>query len=104
MLLLDALLRPAPDLRGQHLDEVLGKPQRLADVADRALGAIANHGRAESGVVAAVLVEDPLHDDFAPFMFEIDVDVGRLVALLRDEALEQKVILRPGSIEVIPST
>ena len=68
------------------------RPKRLADVADRALGAIANHGRAEGGVIAAVLVEDPLHDDLAPFMFEIDVDVRRLVALLRDEALEQEVI------------
>ena len=43
-------------------------------------------------MIAAVLVEDPLHDDFAPFMFEIDVDVRRLVALLRDEALEQEVV------------
>jgi hypothetical protein len=43
-------------------------------------------------VIAAVLVENPLHGDFASFMFEIDVDVRRLVAFLRDEALEQKVI------------
>ena len=43
-------------------------------------------------MIAAVLVEDPLHDDLAPFMFEIDVDVRRLVALLRDEALEQQVV------------
>jgi hypothetical protein len=43
-------------------------------------------------VITAVLVEDPLHDDFAPFMFEVDVDVRRLVALLRYEALEQEVV------------
>jgi hypothetical protein len=58
----------------------------------RTFGAIANHGRAEGGVIMAVLVEDPLHDDFAPLMFKIDVDVRRLVALLRVEALEQQVV------------
>ena len=46
VLVLDAFLRPAPDLRGQHLDQVLGQAERLADVADRALGAIADDGRA----------------------------------------------------------
>ena len=92
VLVLDAFLRPAPDLRGQHLDEVLGQAQRLADVADRALGAIADDGRAEGGVIAAVGLEDPLHDDLAPLMLEIDVDVRRLAALLRDEALEQQIV------------
>jgi hypothetical protein len=92
MLVLNAILRPTPDLGRQHLDEVFGEAERLADVPNCALGAIANHGRAESGVIAAVLVEDPLHDDFAPFMFEVDVDVRRLVALLRYEALEQEVV------------
>jgi hypothetical protein len=29
-------------------------------------------------------------------MLEIDVDIGRLVALLGDEALEQQVDLAPG--------
>jgi hypothetical protein len=29
--------RPAPDLRGQHLDEVLGQAERLADVTECAL-------------------------------------------------------------------
>ena len=92
VLVLDAFLRPAPDLRRQHLDEVFGEAERLADVAHRALGAIADDGRAEGGVIAAVGVEDPLHDDLAPFMLEIDVDVRRLAALLRDEALEQEVV------------
>jgi hypothetical protein len=44
VLVLDALLRSTPDLRRQHLDEIFGEAQGLADVADRALGAIANHG------------------------------------------------------------
>ena len=92
VLRLDAFLRPAPDLRRQHLDQVLGQAQRLADIAQRALGAIADHGRAERGVVAAVGLVDPLHDDLAPLVLEVDVDVRRLAALLGDEALEQQVV------------
>ena len=48
VLRLDAFLRPAPDLRRQHLDEVFGQAERLADVAQRALGPVADHGRARA--------------------------------------------------------
>ena len=92
VLVLDAVLRPAPDLRGQHLDKVLGEAQRLADVAQRPVGAIADDGRAQRGVVAAIGLEDPLHDDLASLMLEVDVDVRRLAPLLGDEALEQQVV------------
>ncbi len=92
VLRLDAFLRPAPDLRRQHLDEVLGQAERLADIAQRALGAIADDGRAERCMIPAIGVIDPLHHDLAPLMLEIDVDVGRLAPLLRDEALEQEVV------------
>jgi hypothetical protein len=40
--------------------------------------------------VAAVLSVDVLDHLFAPLMLEVDVDVGRLASLLRDEALEQQ--------------
>ena len=43
-------------------------------------------------MIAAVGVEHPLHDDLAPLVLEIDIDVGRLAALLADEALEQQVV------------
>ena len=89
---LDAFLRPAPDLRGQHFDQILGQAERLADIAQRALGAIADHGRAERGMIAAIGFEHPLHDDFAPLMLEVDVDVRRLAPLLRDETLEQQIV------------
>ena len=97
VLVLDAILRPAPNLQGQHLDEVLGEAKRLANIADRALCAITDHGRAQGRVIAAVLLEDPLHDDLAPLVFKIDVDVGRLAAFLRHEALEQEIV--PGRID-----
>ena len=73
-------------------DQVLGQAERLADVAQRALGAVADHGRAERGMVAAVGLEHPLHDDLAPLVLEIDIDVGRLAPLLGDEALEQQIV------------
>ena len=45
-------------------------------------------------MVAAVGAVDPLDHLLAPLVLEIDVDVGRLVALGRDEALEQQVDAR----------
>ena len=41
--------------------------------------------------VAAVLLVDVLDDLLAPLVLEVDVDVGRLLALGRDEALEQQI-------------
>ena len=86
------VLAPAPDRGGKLLGHVLGQAERLADVAQRPLGAIADHRRAERGVIAAVGLEHPLHDDLAALVLEVDVDVGRLAALLGDEALEQQVV------------
>ena len=42
-------------------------------------------------MLAAVFVEDVLDHLLAPLVLEIDVDVGRLAALRRDEALEEEV-------------
>ena len=39
-------------------------------------------------MVAAIGVVDPLHHDLTALMLEIDVDVGRLLALLADESFE----------------
>ena len=50
-----------------------------------------DHGRGDPGAVAAVFRVDVLDHLLAPLMLEIDVDVGRLAALLGDEALEQQV-------------
>jgi hypothetical protein len=33
-----------------------------------------------------------LHDFFAPLVLEIDIDIGRLFALGRDEALEDQIM------------
>ena len=47
----------------------------------------------EPGAQAAVLIVDILHDLLAPLVLEIDIDVGRLVALGGDEALEEEIVL-----------
>ncbi len=67
------------------------KPHHLADLADRRARAVVDDGRGDPGAVAAVLLVDVLDHLLAPLMLEIDVDVGRLAALLGNEALEQQV-------------
>ncbi len=42
--------------------------------------------------MATVALVDPLDHFLAALVFEIDVDIGRFVALSRDEALEQQVV------------
>src|SRR5690606_28816133 len=84
-------LAPAPDARGERADRVLRQAERLAHLADRAARAVVDHGRGDAGMLAAVLPVDVLDDLLAPLVLEIDVDVGRLVALGRDEALEQEI-------------
>ena len=75
---------------GHRVDQRRVQPQRLADVAHRAARAVAGQRGGERGAVRAVLAVDVLDDLFAPLVLEVDVDVRRLVALLRDEALEQQ--------------
>src|SRR3546814_10221338 len=50
-------------------------------------------GRCDSRAPTAVSVIDMLDHLLAPLMLEIDVDVGRLVALGRHEAREKQLVL-----------
>ena len=84
----------APFPSGQPRRHVLGQAQRLADLADGAAGAVVDDGRAQARAVAAVFGVDVLDHLLAPLVLEIDVDVGRLVAVLADEALEEQVVVR----------
>ena len=74
---------------GEGIEGLQRKAQRLADVADRALRPVADDHAGEGRAVAAVLRVQVLQHLFAPLVLEIDVDVRRFVAFLRDEALEQ---------------
>ncbi len=76
-------------LAGEALDLRLVQAERAADVAQRAARAVADHGGGERGALAAVLAVDVLDDLLAAVVLEVHVDVGRLVAFARDEALDQ---------------
>ncbi len=80
---------PPREHAGEPVDLREIEAQRLADVAHRALRPVGDERRRDRRAVAAVLRVDVLHDFLAPLVLEVDVDVGRLVAFLRDEALEQ---------------
>ena len=88
----------APDGAGERGNGVLAQAQRLADLAHRRAAAIGDHRRGNAGAVAAVAPIDVLDHLLAPLMLEIDVDVGRLLSLRRDEALEQEVDL--GRVDI----
>ncbi len=83
----------APHHAGERGDGILGKPHRLADVAHGRAGAIGDDGGGEPGAVAAVARVDVLDHLLAPLVLEVDVDVGRLLALGRHEAVEQHIDL-----------
>ena len=89
-----ALLAPRPHLRRQRAGDILGQAQRLADIADRAAAAVADHGGAQCRAVATVGVIDPLDHLLAPLVLEIHVDVGRFLAFGADETLEQQAAAR----------
>ena len=83
----------APDRGRERADRVLRQAEGLADLADGGAAAIGDDGGGDAGVVAAVMFVDVLDHLLAPLVLEIDVDVGRLAALRRDEALEQEVAI-----------
>ena len=86
---------------GEQLRETvergLRQTEHLADLAHRGAGAEAHDVRHHGGAVAAVLGVDVLDDLLAPRVHDVEVDVGRLTALARQEPLEQQ--LDPGGVD-----
>ncbi|GJD81874.1 hypothetical protein NBEOAGPD_5130 [Methylobacterium gregans] len=80
----------APDRVGERRRDVLGEAQHLADLADGRARAVMDHGRADRGALAPVLRVQVLDHLLAALVLEIDIDVGRLVAVLGDEAGEEQ--------------
>src|SRR6516162_1464326 len=66
------------------------QPEYLAEIAQRAARAVHDDGGGDRRALAAVLAVDVLQYLLAPLVLEVDVDVGRLVTLARNEALEQQ--------------
>ena len=89
----DLAVALAPDQAGEARGHVLLEAQGLADLADRHARAVVDDGRADGGALAAVAGIEILDHLLAPLVLEVDVDVGRLAAVGRDEALEQQVDL-----------
>src|SRR5210317_2249154 len=69
----------------------VGQPQRPADIAYCATGAISNDRRSQGCSAATVLGVDVLDNFFAAFMFKINIDVRRFIAFFGDEALDQHI-------------
>ena len=93
MLLVDAAARYAPDRIGERCRHILSQPQRLADIADRTAGPIADDGCDNGRAISGIALIDILHHLFAPLMLEIDVDIRRFLSLHRKKALEQEIDL-----------
>ena len=62
----------------------------LRHLAQRGARPVRDHVRDLRGALAAVLVVDVLDHLLAPLVLDVEVDVGRAVALEREEALEQQ--------------
>src|SRR3546814_18840297 len=84
---------PAPDEAGEHLGQIARQPERLAHFGHCAAGTVACDHRRQCRAVPPVGLIDPLDDFLAPLMFEVDVDIGRLLALTRHETLEEQFML-----------
>ena len=70
------------------VDDLRVDAQCLARLPQRATRPIGGDSSRDRRAVTAILLIDVLDDLFAPLMLEIDVDIGRLTALLADESLE----------------
>ena len=84
-----AAVEPVLALR-DRLDALQVDAERAAGVAQRRARPVADDDGGERGAVAAVLAVDVLDHLLAALVLEVDVDVGRLVALDADEAAEQQ--------------
>ena len=84
---------PAPNGARQSAGDIFGKPHRLTHFADRHARAVMDDSRGQASTVAAIFRVNILDHLLAPLMLEINVDIGRLLALFRDEAVEQELML-----------
>ena len=84
----------APGGPVQGRDDVVGEAEDFRRLPDRRARAVGGHRCGEPRPLAPVAPIDVLDHLLAPLVLEIDVDVGRLVALGRNEALEQEIEAR----------
>ncbi len=91
-LLGDPLRVPAVRDARQPLELGERQPERLADVADRAAGAVGGEARDERGVLAPVALGDAEDQLLADVAREVEVDVRHRRELAVEEAAEREVL------------
>src|SRR6185503_13996556 len=73
----------------QLAGDILPEAEDLAYLANGASRAIADNSRGQGSAPARIAPVDMLDYFFAAFMFEIHIDIGRLLALAAEKPLEQ---------------
>src|SRR5262245_47800253 len=91
MLVRQPVVLASPYGFGEGGDHVWRQPHCFADFADRPARAVVNDSRADGSTMPAIALINVLDYLLAPFVFEIDIDIGRFVALLRDKTGKQKL-------------
>src|SRR4051794_22906375 len=90
------MAREAPDLFHELQCNLWGqggtfRTKSLVDIALGRARAVGDDRGHHPGAIAAILLVDVLDHLLAPFVLEVDVDIRRLAALDRDEALEEEI-------------
>ncbi len=93
-LLLPRHLRIAAiDSAYQLIQPLLAEPQSLTNIFHGTLETISDHTGGQGCTLTAIFLVDILDHLFAAFMFKIDIDIWRLMALLGNKTLKQHVDL-----------
>ena len=88
------MVQPAAQTAGHGGDAVQVQPQCPAHIAQGRARAVARHHPGQRSPVAAIFAVDVLDHLLAAVVLEVDVDVGRLIALNADKPAKQQVHLR----------
>ena len=88
---IDELTVPPLHRTGHAADLQVTQTQRLADVTQRALWPVGDDGRGDGRSLTSILLVDVLDDLLATLVLEVDIDIRRLVPLLRDKPLDQRL-------------
>lgn len=78
------------DMARKLAGHVIGQAEHLADLAQGAFRLKALDRCAECGPMQTVMAVDSLNNLFATIAFEIDIDIGRFLAIFGDEPLEKQ--------------
>ncbi|GBF26178.1 hypothetical protein MnTg02_01215 [bacterium MnTg02] len=88
-----AALMAVPYGAGECAHRIFRKPHHLADIAHRRAPPVGYHRGRQARPLPAIAFVNILDHFLTALMFEIHIDIGRFLALRRDEALEQKIDL-----------